>query len=90
MHKRFQNGGRRMALLILFLMAGFASFAQNFTVNAPNVVEKDEIFRVVYTADAEIESFTTPTLTGLDLLAGPTSSRMSSTRIINGKRTDSD
>ena len=89
MHKRFQNCSRRMALLILFLMAGIASFAQNFTVNAPNVVEKDEIFRVVYTADAEIESFTAPSLTGLDLLAGPTSSRMSSTRIINGKRTDS-
>ncbi len=76
-------------LLILFVMTGISSFAQNFTVNAPNVVEKDEIFRVVYTADAEIESFTTPTLVGLDLLAGPTSSRMTSTRIINGKRTDS-
>ncbi|MBE6229789.1 MAG: protein BatD [Bacteroidales bacterium] len=89
MHKIFRNGGRCFLLLILFVMTGISSFAQNFTVNAPNVVEKDEIFRVVYTADAEIESFTTPTLVGLDLLAGPTSSRMTSTRIINGKRTDS-
>ena len=89
MHKVLQARGRRVLLLVMFLMAGIASFAQNFTVNAPNVVEKDEIFRVVYTADAEIESFTTPMLEGLDLLAGPTSSRMSSTRIINGKRTDS-
>lgn len=89
MHKIFRNGGRCFWLLILFVMTGISSFAQNFTVNAPNVVEKDEIFRVVYTADAEIESFTTPTLVGLDLLAGPTSSRMTSTRIINGKRTDS-
>ncbi len=89
MHKIIRNVGRRGVLLILFVMIGVASFAQNFTVNAPNVVEKDEIFRVVYTADAEIESFTTPTLVGLDLLAGPTSSRMTSTRIINGKRTDS-
>ena len=89
MHRKSQARGRKTLLLIMFLMAGVASFAQNFTVNAPNVVEKDEIFRVVYTADAEIESFTTPMLEGLDLLAGPTSSRMSSTRIINGKRTDS-
>lgn len=81
--------GKKAAFIVLFHLVALVGFAQNFTVNAPNVVEKDEIFRVVYTADAEIESFTSPTLTGLDLLAGPTSSRMSSTRIINGKRTDS-
>ncbi len=79
---------KRAVLSALFCMVGFALSAQSFTVNAPNVVEKGEIFRVVYTADAEIESFTTPTFTGLDLLAGPTSSRMTSTQIINGKRTD--
>ena len=79
---------KRTILSALLLMTGAVAFAQSFTVNAPNVVEKGEIFRVVYTADADIESFTTPTFTGLDLLAGPTSSRMSSTQIINGKRTD--
>lgn len=79
---------KRTILSALLLMTGVVAFAQSFTVNAPNVVEKGEIFRVVYTADADIESFTTPTFTGLDLLAGPTSSRMSSTQIINGKRTD--
>ena len=77
---------KRTILSALLLMTGAVAFAQSFTVNAPNVVEKGEIFRVVYTADADIESFTTPTFTGLDLLAGPTSSRMSSTQIINGKR----
>lgn len=74
---------------MLALLACTVSFAQSFTVSAPNVVEKDEIFKVVYTANADIEGFTTPTFTGLDLLAGPTSSRMTSTQIINGKRTDS-
>lgn len=80
---------KRAMLSMLALMAGIVSFAQSFTVSAPNVVEKDEIFKVVYTANADIENFTTPTFIGLDLLAGPTSSRMSSTQIINGKRTDS-
>ena len=74
---------------MLFMMAGIVSFAQSFTVSAPNVVEKGEMFRVVFVADADIEDFTMPTFTGLDLLAGPTSSRRSSTQIINGKRTDS-
>ena len=80
---------KRVLLFVLSVMSGVTVFAQSFTVNAPSVVEKGEIFKVVYTADADIESFNTPTFTGLDLLAGPTSSRMSSTQIINGKRTDS-
>ena len=80
---------KRAVLAALFMMAGIVSFAQSFTVSAPNVVEKGEMFRVVFVADADIEDFTMPTFTGLDLLAGPTSSRRSSTQIINGKRTDS-
>lgn len=83
----------RVKTAILTFLLGIAgvcgAFAQSFTVNAPNVVEKGEIFRVVYTANADIESFNTPTFTGLDLLAGPTLSRRSSTQFINGKRTDS-
>ncbi len=75
--------------LILALLCGNLAFAQSFTVSAPNVVEINEIFKVVYTADADVESFTAPTVTGMDLLAGPTTSRMSSTQIVNGKRTDS-
>lgn len=80
---------KRAVLAAVFMMAGIVSFAQSFTVSAPNVVEKGEMFRVVFMADADIEDFTMPTFTGLDLLAGPTSSRRSSTQIINGKRTDS-
>ena len=80
---------KRAVLVAVFMLAGIVSFAQSFTVSAPNVVEKGEMFRVVFMADADIEDFTMPTFTGLDLLAGPTSSRRSSTQIINGKRTDS-
>lgn len=80
---------KRTVLAAIFMLAGVVSFAQSFTVSAPNVVEKGEMFRVVFVADADIVDFTMPTFTGLDLLAGPTSSRRSSTQIINGKRTDS-
>ena len=71
----------------LMLMVGTSAFAQNtFTVDAPRVVGQDEIFRVVYTADGEIQSFTNPTVTGAEILAGPSPSRMQSTQIINGQR----
>lgn len=86
---KIHNVCKKTGLALLFFAVGISAFAQSFTVNAPNVVEKDEIFRIVYSADAEVESFTPPSLTGLDLLAGPTPSRMTSTQIINGKRTDS-
>lgn len=81
---------KKTLFILLFFTVGVTGvFAQSFTVSAPNVVEKNEIFRVIYTANANIENFNTPSFTGLDLLAGPTPSSMTSTQIINGKRTDS-
>ena len=78
----------RLSALVFLALSTITAYAQNFTVDAPNVVEKDEIFRIVYTADAEVEEFTAPELSGLELLAGPMPSRMSSTNIVNGVRTD--
>lgn len=73
--------------LLLFVCCG--AMAQNtFVVDAPRVVEQSEAFRVVFTADGEITNFTKPVFTGLEVLAGPSPSRMSSVQIINGKRTD--
>ena len=78
----------RKVFLALSLMVGYTAIAQNtFTVDAPRVVGQDEIFRVVYTADGEMENFVSPKVTGAEILAGPSSSRMQSTQIINGKRT---
>lgn len=78
----------RKVFLAMLLMVGYTAVAQNtFTVDAPRVVGQDEIFRVVYTADGEIEDFVSPSVTGAEILAGPSSSRMQSTQIINGKRT---
>lgn len=78
----------RLSALVFLALSTITAYAQNFTVDAPNVVEKDEIFRIVYTADAEVEEFAAPELSGLELLAGPMPSRMSSTNIVNGVRTD--
>lgn len=75
--------------LALMLFLGFSAIAQNtFVVDAPRVVGQDEAFRVVFTADGEIENFVQPTFSGLEVLAGPSPSRMQSTQIINGKRTE--
>lgn len=77
-------------LLFILAVVGFTAGAQNnFTVEAPNVVGSKEAFRVVYTADGDVESFTPPLFTGADVLLGPTQSRMQSMQIINGKRSQS-
>lgn len=79
----------RKVFLLLLLFAAYSTFAQNtFTVDAPRVVGADEIFRVVYTADGEISDFVNPTVTGAEILAGPSPSRMQSTQIINGQRSE--
>ncbi len=77
----------KKVFVAILLFAGFSAFAQNtFTVDAPRVVGQDEIFRIVYTADGEIADFLNPTVTGAEILAGPSQSRMQSTQIINGQR----
>ena len=77
-------------LFALFLMVGSVAFAQNtFVVDAPRVVGQDEAFRVVFTADGEITDFTQPQFTGVEVLAGPSQSKMMSTQIVNGKRSKS-
>ena len=56
-------------------------------VDAPAVVTADEAFSLVYTATGKAEEFNPPQISDFQVLAGPTSSTMSSTSIINGKRT---
>lgn len=61
----------------------------SFTVDVPRVVGSDENFRLVFIAEGEPSSFNPPQLKDFDVLAGPSTSTMTSTQIINGKRTDS-
>lgn len=80
----------KIKLLILFLLiVQNTAWGQNrFLADAPKVAAQDEVFRVVFTADGEISDFSAPRFTGLEVLAGPSPSTMTSTQIINGKRTD--
>jgi tetratricopeptide (TPR) repeat protein len=88
--KKGDNKMRRYWAMFLFMLTGISSFAQiSFHIDAPRVVEVDESFRVVFISNADPSSFDPPAIAGFDILAGPTSSRMSSTQIINGKRTES-
>ncbi len=81
---------KKVILALATLLSGVSLFAQtSLTVDVPRVVESGESFRLVYTVNAEPSSFNPPTFTGIDLLAGPSQSRMSSTQIINGKRSES-
>ena len=81
---------KKLIVAIALLFTGFAAAAQvSFSVDAPRVVGLDESFRIVFISNAEPSSFDPPSMQGFDILAGPTSSRMSSTQIINGKKSES-
>ncbi|MDD3034148.1 MAG: BatD family protein [Bacteroidales bacterium] len=81
---------KKLLLLSGAMLISFAISAQaSFTVDVPRVVGLDENFRLVFTAGGEPSSFNPPQLKDFDVLAGPSTSTMTSTQIINGKRTDS-
>ncbi len=72
----------------LLLCGVWAALAQNtLTVDAPKVVTTDENFRIVFTADGRMSDFNWPGSENFTVLWGPQSGSMSSTSIINGKRT---
>lgn len=75
---------------LLLLLGAITSFAQNsLTVEAPRVVAADETFRIVFTADGKMSDFNWPGSQDFTIIWGPQSGSMSSTSIINGKRTSS-
>ncbi len=81
---------RILFITALVILTGFRLSAQTtVTVDAPRVVEADEQFRLVFNVNAQPDSFSPPEITGFDVLIGPSSSTMSSTQIVNGKRTES-
>ncbi len=79
----------KSALSLIFVFAALFAKAQSFTVDAPNVVGAGEVFQIVYTVNADVDNFNPPALSGLTLLAGPTSSRMQSYSNVNGKASSS-
>ncbi|MBO7278018.1 MAG: protein BatD [Bacteroidales bacterium] len=81
---------RFMGTTLALFLGAIGLFAQpTFRVEVPSVVAVDETFQVVFKANERVESFEPPRFEDFDVLTGPVPSQMSSTSIINGKRTQS-
>ncbi len=76
---------RILALLLMF--SAVTGAAQSLKLEGPRVVSLDETFRIVFTADARMSDFDWPGTDDFDVVWGPQRGSMSSTNIVNGKRT---
>lgn len=74
-------------LTLLLCFSALAASAQTLKVEGPGVVSLDETFRIVFTADARISDFDWPGTDDFEVVWGPQKGSMSSTNIVNGKRT---
>ena len=75
-------------LFIILLIPGINSFADNvrLVAEAPDVVAVGDQFRITYTVNTQdVKSFRASSMRGLDVLAGPFESRMTSSQYVNGK-----
>ncbi len=78
---------RYVLLIIMVLSSAIASAQSNdIAVVAPNVVAVGAPFKIEFKTTKDPESIKQPSFEGFEVLAGPTSSTMSSISIINGKR----
>ncbi|MBQ0024372.1 MAG: BatD family protein [Bacteroidales bacterium] len=78
---------KRVFTLIALAIAFTCAAQGTLTIEAPSVVEADETFRLVFTADGRMSDFNWPGTNDFDVVWGPQQGSMSSTSIINGKRT---
>ena len=82
---------RKIFFLLLMMTAIWQAGAAEqvrLTADAPDVVVSGDQFRLVFTVNSQdIKDFRAPSISGFDVLMGPTSSRQSSIQIISGKRT---
>ena len=74
-------------LTLLLLLSTLTGAAQTLKLEGPRVVSLDETFRIVFTADARMSDFDWPGTDDFDVVWGPQKGSMSSTNIVNGKRT---
>jgi len=75
-------------LFVILLVPGINSFADNvrLVAEAPEAVAVGDQFRITYTVNTQnVKSFRASSMKGLDVLAGPYESRMTSSQYINGK-----
>jgi len=75
-------------LFIILLIPGINSYADNvrLVAEAPDAVAVGDQFRITYTVNTQdVKSFRASSMKGLDVLAGPYESRMTSSQYVNGK-----
>jgi hypothetical protein len=78
---------RRIKLIFLTLLLslpGWAADKVTFTMEAPQVVELGEQFRLAFTVNAKGQNIKLPNLSDFDVLMGPSTSQSTSFQIING------
>lgn len=84
---------RKLIVILIALMAyGSQALADKvtFTASAPDAVVVGEQFKLSFTVTTQnIKEFQAPAIKGFDVLMGPSSSKQSSTQIINGNVTSS-
>ena len=78
---------KRRILTLLLLLSALTGAAQSLKVEGPGVVSSDETFRIVFTAEGRMSDFEWPGTDDFDVVWGPQKGTMSSTSIVNGKRT---
>lgn len=79
---------KRLFATIILIIGALVCAAQNtLSVEAPNVVTTDETFRIVFTANGKMSDFNWEGTNDFDVVWGPQTGSMSSTSIVNGKRT---
>ena len=71
-------------IFLLFVLPGWAADKVTFTMEAPQVVEMGEQFRLSFTVNANGQNLKLPDLGDFDVLMGPSTSTSSSFQIING------
>ena len=85
---------KRILLSTLFVMAMISStFADevSFVASAPKTVEVGQRFKIEFKVNSRTDGQPTlPEIDGLEILMGPSTSRASSTQIINGRKTFSE
>ncbi len=82
---------KKLSVLLIFTMVSLASMADaiRFTMEAPNVVNVGEQFRLSFTVNDAGTDLQLPDLSNFEILMGPSTSQSSSFQMINGKTTQS-
>lgn len=73
-----------LTLALLLALPGWAAEKVSFTMEAPQVVELGEQFRLAFTVNAKGQNLKLPDLSDFDVLMGPSTSQSTSFQIING------